>query len=411
MMEEKRSLSMPRGPKPYRATIVRYLDAEGRRCRSTDPGARKVVTRSNSYYADIWLNNKRERINLETTNLTVAWRNLRAELKRRADEELGIRDRYTDAAQKALAEHLDDWLRAVEAGGATSKHVAGLRQKVELLAAEAGWVRATDIDRQGATLALARLCAPGEGERRKAKGRSAQTRNHLTSAARQFAAWLHQEGRLREDPLRGLARVDVGADRRHDRRTPTGEEVAKLFEALAREDAPARAGMTAAQRGLGYRVAMATGLRANELRSLTRDSFDLDGCRIVLAARSSKRRTEDSLPLPPWLVALLRAWLEAGGGLWEAFPEWHPGSILKLDLAAAGVAYALPGPGGRELFFDFHSLRHWYCTWAAHVPGISPRTLLALTRHSTVELAMGTYGMTRAGDVRAAVDGMPEPGR
>lgn len=56
---------MPRkGPRPYRATIIRYSDAEGRRCRSTASGARRVVTQSDSYYVDIWLNNERERINL-----------------------------------------------------------------------------------------------------------------------------------------------------------------------------------------------------------------------------------------------------------------------------------------------------------------------------------------------------------
>ena len=91
----------------------------------------------------------------------------------------------------------------------------------------------------------------------------------------------------------------------------------------------------------------------------------------------------------------------------KRFPETYPGRLLKADLEAAGVPYTVPGLSGEPLYFDFHAMRHYYCTWAANLPGISPRTLLALTRHSSVELAMRTYAKVRTEDVRR---GRPDAG-
>ena len=174
--------------------------------------------------------------------------------------------------------------------------------------------------------------------------------------------------------------------------------------------APVRCRMTGRQRALGYRVAMCAGLRAEELRSLTRESFDLEAGTVVVRAAYSKRRRRDTQPLPPWLVDQLRAWFAAGGGLWATLPGWHPGRLLKDDLAAAGVPYTAPGPDG-PLYFDFHALRHWYVTEMANMPGISPKTLMALCRHGTPTLTLKTYARARTHDLRAAVDQLKELGQ
>lgn len=398
-----------KGPHPFKVSITRYVNRRGKRCAKGTPGAKKVVVRSETYYVDFPLpGGKRDRVSLQTDNLQLAWERLRLEQKRRHEEELGIRDRFTEAAEVPLSKHLEEWLATVEASGTTGKQLKALRNGVETLAEVAGWKRITDIDHDSAVLALAAIQKPGPG---RPKGRSAQTRNHYRSHLRQFTAWAFAGGRLRADPLGRLERVDVSTDRRHDRRTPTDEEVARLFEALEKPDAVTLEGMSGPQRALGYRVAMATGLRANELRSLTWRNFDLEAGVAVLAAAYSKRRREDRIALPSWLVAMLRAWQEASGGLWEGFPAHHPGKVLQLDLAAAGVPYRTTSAAGNPLFFDFHSLRHYFCTLASHVAGISPRTLLALTRHSTVELAMGVYGTAQAGEVAAAVQQIRQPGK
>jgi len=397
-----------KGPHPYRVTVTRYYDRDGRQCRKDAPGAKAKTTRTETYYADFWEGQKRSRVPLGTSSLQEAWKKITEEQKRRHDAALGIRDRYTEAAEKALAEHLAAWQQIVEANGTTAKQAAAVRHGVEVLATCAGWKRITDIDQDSALLALARCQQPCP---EKPKGRSAQTRNHFRSHLRQFVAWAVASGRLRTDPLGRLDRVDVSTDRRHDRRTPTYEEVAKLFEVLEKPDTVVLRGMTGFQRALGYRVAMATGLRASELRSLEWRNFDWKRGTVTLAASYSKRRREDTILLPPWLLSMLQAWQASGGELWSGFPAIHPGQILKSDLILASIPYSVRSPGGVEQYFDFHSLRHYFCTWAAHVASISPRTLLALTRHSSVELAMGVYGVTQQGDVRLAVDGMSEPGK
>ena len=115
-------------------------------------------------------------------------------------------------------------------------------------------------------------------------------------------------------------------------------------------------------------------------------------------------------PLPPWLVTELRAWFDAGGECWSGFPSYFPGKLLKEDLAGAGVAWEAEGPDG-PLFFDMHSLRVWYISALADQPGISPKVLMELARHSTPALTLKVYAKAKAQSTRAAVDGIREPGK
>ncbi len=179
-----------------------------------------------------------------------------------------------------------------------------------------------------------------------------------------------------------------------------------LFCTLRAPNQPVKRGMTGEQRMLGYRVAVATGLRANELRSLTRDSFDLPNRAIWLRAAYDKRKRRTRQPIPRWLADELQDWFDTGGGLWSGFTQQNPGRLLKEDLIAAGIPPCIEGPDG-DLFFDFHSLRHWYCTWAANLPGISPKSLMTLCRHSTPALTMKVYAKARIHDLESAVEQMP----
>jgi integrase len=64
--------------------------------------------------------------------------------------------------------------------------------------------------------------------------------------------------------------------------------------------------MPGRERALLYALALRTGLRANELRSLTAASFNLDAGTVTVAAAYSKHRREDILPLPPEILGDLR---------------------------------------------------------------------------------------------------------
>jgi integrase len=223
-----------------------------------------------------------------------------------------------------------------------------------------------------------------------------------------FASWLVDAERLARNPLRKLAKIKI-TEYRHKRRVPTDDEVRKLAEATDRPGARVRFGMTGPQRMLGYRLCMATGFRFGELKTLDRECFDLDGAAVTLPARKDKRRKGARQPLPAWLVDELRAWFAVGGGCWRTYPKWHAVRVLKADLKAAGVPYVVQGAEHKE-FLDMHSLRGWFVSKLAEQPGIDPKTLMDLARHSTADLTLKVYARSRDDLQRQAVGNVGRPG-
>src|SRR5262249_419420 len=140
-------------------------------------------------------------------------------------------------------------------------------------------------------------------------GLSAQTFNFFLGAVKQFCRWLVKGGRAAQSPVAHLEGLNVRTDRRHDRRALTADELRRLLAGA--EGGPVVKGMTGPERRLLYWLAVETGLRAGELASLTRDSFDFgcDPATVTVAAAYSKRRRDDTLPLRPALADAMRAFL------------------------------------------------------------------------------------------------------
>lgn len=393
---------MPRRtPRPFRPSVVRHYAPGGSRCKSTDPGAVARKERLDTFYAKLG----GKKVSLGTTDEGQAWERLRALLRRRAEGRAGLRDGYTDHAERPLAEHLADYLAVLRAKGDGEPHVAKVRLDVERVAREAGWRSVADVTAESCLLAVGRIAARlNHGPR---------TRNDLVGHCKQFARWLSRPtvGRLRGNPLDSpdLAPLPTDTDRRHDRRAPADTEIAALMAYLHGPSAKRRRGMDGPTRALGYRVCMATGLRAAELGSLRPGNFDLAAGTVTVTGAYSKNRRRDTQQLPPWLVSELREFFAAGYTGWN-FPRLSPGRILYADLLAAGVPISVPSPSG-PLFFDFHSLRHWFISFVANQPGVSPKTLQALARHSSAALSLKVYAHVRTADVRRVVDSMPPPGQ
>jgi hypothetical protein len=78
--------------------------------------------------------------------------------------------------------------------------------------------------------------------------------------------------------------------------------------------------------------------------------------------------------------------------------------MLRIDLEAAGIPYAVEGPDG-PLYADFHSLRHSYLTLGGRA-GIDLRTLQELAGHSTPALT-ARYSHRRLYDLAGAVEKLP----
>ena len=408
-------------PKPIKKSITRYETKDGKRVTSTTPGARKIQTLSETYYVRLPADGRYVFRSLETPDLQLAWHRLNVILLEKKQKELGIFDDASQHASRPISEHIADWLASLKNLPITEKQRRQLVARVSKLADKARWQKLADIKRGSAQAALSIL---------QTDGLSAQTRNHYLSHVHQFVRWLLEEKRITADPLDGLASVSVESDRRHDRRIPTDEEIGILFDHL-NDQAPIRKGMVGPCRALAYMTAMASGLRAGELRSLDWAAFNLENGTIRLRAASAKNRRRTMQTIPSWLCQQLQAWKDAGGILWDGFPADWPGRLLKADLAAArqqwiDAASSTADKAKRErstvclyevdshdgpLFWDFHSLRHWYVTQVAGLEGISPSTMQALVRHSDPKLTLQIYAKSKSDQVRTTVDKIRLPNK
>ena len=239
---------------------------------------------------------------------------------------------------------------------------------------------------------------------------SMQTSNYYLWHLKSFCRWLLKDRRMPDNPLAHLEGGNGQIDRRHDRRELTGEELSRLLDAT-RASTESYRSLTGRDRFMLYATAAGTGFRASGLASLTPESFALndDPATVTLAARRAKNRKTQVQPLPPDLAALLRDYLRdkpAGQPLWGGtWAKDHKGAeMLRIDLAAAGIPYAIDGPDG-PLYADFHALRHTFITSLGRA-GVELRTAQELAGHSSPILT-ARYSHRRLHDLAGAVEMLP----
>ena len=164
--------------------------------------------------------------------------------------------------------------------------------------------------------------------------------------------------------------------------------------------------MTGYERYVLYLTAATSGLRANELRTLTVGSFDFDALTVTVKAGHSKHRRQDIQPLKPEVAAILRDFFrdklptaKAFGGTLEQLTE-RTAEIIKADLQSAGISYV--DEDGK--IFDFHALRHSFITSLRNVPA---RVAQALARHASSQMT-DKYTHIKIHDERGALDTLPD---
>ena len=132
-------------------------------------------------------------------------------------------------------------------------------------------------------------------------GRTGKTVSNYAEALRACCLWCQERRYLSDDPLKGLATFDTTP--RSQRRAMTKEEVQKLLSSCA------------PHRRLLYEMAIYSGLRANELRSLTIDDLDVGNSGVRLRAAWTKNRQDGFQPLPKSLVTRLLTFAQSGEAL------------------------------------------------------------------------------------------------
>jgi integrase len=235
-------------------------------------------------------------------------------------------------------------------------------------------------------------------------GASAQTANHYRSAIRAFCRWMVESGRLRTNPVAGVKPYRADSDRRYERRPLEPVELARLVAAA--EQGSDIDGVPGPVRAMAYRVAAATGLRLDEVRSLIAESFRLDGPtpEVVLPGSRTKNGKEARQPLPGSLVEPLRAYLANMIPGDKAFPlaYYRMARAMRVDLEAAGIPYRTP-----EGLVDFHSLRYTYVTNLVRA-GVNIRAVQTLARHASPTTTLQFYARATEADLRAAVESLAE---
>jgi site-specific recombinase XerD len=369
----------------------------------------------------------RRRKKVGTTDKTVAQRIARDLEKRVALRREGVIDAKADALAnheaRPLADHLADWRKDMEARGKTPKHAVQYHERAGKLAALVRGTRLADLERGrkpeareraarklADALKTARLSdlAPEKIQSALAllrdAGKSNQTVNHYRAALRAFARWAGDKGRLRDNPMRGVKGFNAEEDVRHERRALTDDELARLIATAGR--GPELFGMPGPLRAMAYRVASATGFRAEELRTLTAEVFHLNVPEptVYLQASATKNRRPADQPIPVSLARDLAVWLRELPSGTPVFPLHHEtAKAIRTDLEAAGIPYQTD-----EGVADFHSLRAYYVS-ALVRSGASIKEVQALARHPKPETTFKHYAKVSAHDLHGAVECLPVP--
>ena len=456
-------------------TAPLVCDANGEAVLGTD-GRPRIRVKSRTVYAKLRIGGVVREIATGCKTEDAA-RAVLSELTRRAEHiKAGIMTaaeaRTADHQTTALSGHVDTYGDHLAAKGCIATHRKDVCRRLRKLAEECGFGKLGDLDRDTLESWLVGQTAAGM---------SARTRNGYGAAAVSFANWCAETHRLASNPFVRLPKANEKADPRRQRRTLTEPELVALLDAARRRpladygratvskpdvEQPraskaarrSRAGWKVAplspdtldgaeaearrrlaenpgfvaelerrgrERALLYKLLTLTGLRANEARSLTVGSLDLDPANpyAILAAADAKTREAAEIPLRADLASDLALWvsdkLQAVRSEARAAGEPTPARlrpdtplldvptglvrILNRDMVAAGIVKR--DERGRS--FDVHGFRHVFNSLlaAADVP---QRTRQVLMRHaSSGTLTDDIYSDPKVLDLRGALDKLP----
>jgi len=376
-------------------------------------------TKAKGYYYASWFDHdgKRRTKCTRTTDKTAAERianKFEAEAALRRD---GVIDPTLDAisqqSKRTVESHLVDYEAKLRAAKNTPQHVTETLSKIRAICAHAGFSIAADLNADGVNRFITDWLETNSS-------RSAEA--HIT-AIKGFAKWLATHDKLPRNPLASIRAPNPKADRRRERRMLLPAEWPWLLAATI--SGPVRGDVSGPHRAVLYATAIQSGLRAMELRELTRGKLYLDAKPPYIVAKTgiTKNRKEAKQYILPELADDLKKVIarKALGAAALSMPcKFDLADILRADLAEARRQWLDASKGdpderlereqsdflletnAEKEVLDFHSLRHTCGAWLA-MTGAHPKVVQTVMRHCSITLTMDTYGHLFPGQAADAV--------
>lgn len=292
-------------------------------------------------------------------------------------------ERIKKQSLRPIDDHKIEWVRSLESKGNKQRHVDQAAKQLQSVIDHCGWTIAADMTPES----LDRFV---ESLRR--LNRSNQTVSHYVQSAKHFSRWLAKTSRIQRDSLGIASKPNPKADRRRIRRMLLPAEWHWLRG-------------VSGDRSILYELAIQTGLRSAELRSLHPSHLQLTGKHPHVLVRSGS--TKDSEIARQYITrdfaSILAAWSPATRQTVFALPSiYNMADMIRADLANARAAWLQQTDDDTDSDFllatndagenlDFHALRHTCGAWLA-IEGVHPKVIQTVMRHKSITLTMDTYG-------------------
>jgi integrase len=320
---------------------------------------------------------------------------------------------------KPLTEHFEKFIASIEAKKRSAKYLGDTRREWNKVVASLGWTSLADISAESLDRFIIDLTTKSDDK----PGRSQRTVARHLQTVKAFVRWCMTNGRMQSDPLRTISNPNPETDRRLRRRYLLPDEWPWLIKSIT----TTRNGVPPSERKFLYEIAIQSGLRLNELRSLivancklTEESPHL----VVMGTDTKNRKTARQIltrDLATRFAAHLAEHKRSGSAAAFVVPTiFKAAGMVREDLLAARENWIKDANTDDERekrsqsdflnpvnhsgeAFDFHSFRHTCGAWLA-IKSVPPKTIQSIMRHSTIRLTLDTYGHLMPGSEADAIE-------
>lgn len=408
-----------------------WEDAAGNRVKPGTPGAKQVRVQSTKWYIVYKHEGRLYRMPAYTDKAS-SQRKLADLVSALERGDSGLTDPFKVHLDRALSEHVAEYLEDVRHGGTSPAYHAAVNSRLNRVfdGIKAKTLRDVTAD------ALKGFLRSMADARVKAGAPSipvsVTTKNDHRAAVYTFFQWLRKEQRHSENvvdrvPRSERAKDDVTEPRK--RRALKASEIRTLIRTAAEYPLESRkwnrGGRTTQngsrpapqlskikpqtletfrakgrERRLMYLLAVFTGLRRGELSRVQVKELKMKKAVLDIPGRKTKNGRRAVIPLVTGLVAELHDWVLGKGGEDTLMPVPNRQSLRRLHLAhlkMAGIPYrTVKGHA------DWHSLRKTVNTFLRRKK-VPLRQRQMFLRHSAADLATSRYDDERLGDMADAI--------